>query len=218
MSDFSFSQELFKTVPIVGILRNVDFEDFKHILDIARSSGLTSLEVTMNTAAAPEMIAYAREKAGENMNIGAGTVCDEADLKEALAAGAQFIVSPIVDEDVIKTCVAKQIPIFPGAYTPTEIYRCWKLGAETVKVFPATVLGPSYIKDVLGPLNEIGLLPTGGVRLDNMKAFAQAGAVGFGLGGSLFPSAMIKAKQWKELAQHIETYVHEIKTLYPNEI
>src|SRR5690606_18081736 len=105
----------------------------------------------------------------------------------ALDAGAQFVVTPITDEEVISACVERDIPIFPGAYTPTEIYKAWSLGASMVKVFPASKLGPDYIKEVLAPLQQIHLMPTGGVGLENMEAFYKAGAKGFGIGSQLIP-------------------------------
>jgi len=128
-----------------------------------------------------------------------------------LDAGAQFIVTPIIDEAVIKKCLALKIPIFPGAYTPTEIYRAWSLGATMVKVFPAGKLGPDYIKEVLAPLNQIQLLPTGGISLDNIRAFIKAGAKGFGIGSSLVPKHMVENGEWDALYDHLIKFVNQYK-------
>ncbi len=212
-----FSWSLFQAVPLVGIVRNVGFEDFKQVLNIAQQAGLTTLEVTMNTPDAESLIQYANELLGTEMNIGVGTVCTMQDLERSLAAGAQFVVTPIISEEVIKTCVAKGVPVFPGAYTPTEIYKAWSWGAKVIKVFPCTTLGSSYIKDLAGPLSQIKLLPTGGVDLSNMEEFKKAGSAGFGMGGALFNSEYIKSKNWEALAQHIESYILKTKTLYTDE-
>ncbi|MFT4735191.1 MAG: 2-dehydro-3-deoxyphosphogluconate aldolase/(4S)-4-hydroxy-2-oxoglutarate aldolase [Algoriphagus sp.] len=207
MINNSFSWELFEKVPIVGILRNIAFEDFKNIFLVCQKAGLTNLEITMNTPRVEEMISYAFENNEGFMNVGAGTVCSESDLERALKAGSQFIVTPIISKVVIEKCVALGIPVFPGAYTPTEIYTAWSLGAKVVKVFPATALGPSFIRDLKGPLDQIKLLPTGGVSLDNIQDFKAAGAAGYGIGSQLFNKKLIVEENWKGLQEHIEQYI-----------
>jgi 2-dehydro-3-deoxyphosphogluconate aldolase/(4S)-4-hydroxy-2-oxoglutarate aldolase len=137
-----------------------------------------------------------------DLNIGAGTVCTMDELKLALDAGASFIVSPIINEQVIGFCVSQNIPIFPGAFTPSEIYKASQLGATAVKIFPATALGPQYVKDILAPLNTLKLLPTGGVSIDNIKAYFKAGAYGVGMGGSLFDGNLIAEKDYEGLYKH----------------
>ena len=116
--------------------------------------------------------------------------------------GAQYIVTPILNKEVIQRSVAGKTPIFPGAFSPSEIYTAWNLGATAVKVFPATHLGPQYIKDVLAPLQDIRLLPTGGVTKDNMASYFNAGAVGVGLGSMLFDKNLILRKDYNALTQH----------------
>ena len=206
MSNNKFSWDLFHKMPIVGIIRNVDAEDVKTILPLCIEAGLTTVEITMNTPGAADMIRDAIEEQAGILNIGAGTVCNKADLEEALEAGAQFIVTPIIDKKVIKSCVKKGIPVFPGAYTPSEIYRASSLGAPMIKIYPATSLGPEYIKDVKAPLNNIKLLPTGGVSLHNLLDFKKAGADGFGIGSQLFDKELIKNKKWNELKTHIQQF------------
>jgi len=210
MSKSTFSWELFQKVPIVGIVRNVSLEDLIQILPIFREAGLTTIEITMNTPGAEEMIAYALEKESEGLNIGAGTVCTKEDLSLALDAGAQFIVTPIINKKVIKSCVKKGIPVFPGAFTPTEIYNAWTLGADMVKIYPATSLGPEYIKDLKAPMNQLKLLPTGGVSLENMSDFIKAGANGLGIGGQLFDKKLIQEKNWEGLKLHFQQFVSKL--------
>jgi 2-dehydro-3-deoxyphosphogluconate aldolase/(4S)-4-hydroxy-2-oxoglutarate aldolase len=108
--------------------------------------------------------------------------------------------------------VSRNIPVFPGAYTPTEIYQAWKLGASMVKVYPATSLGPEYIKDVKAPLNKIKLMPTGGINLDNIQTFIKAGADGLGIGSQLFDKTLIKDENWEGLELHFKQYVSKINS------
>lgn len=203
----SFSWELFTKAPIVGIIRGLSFDDVRQILPVYREAGLTTIEITMNTPGAETMIQYAVENERNGLNIGAGTVCTEEDLDNALSAGAQFIVTPVLNKKVVKACVKRGVPIFPGAFTPTEIYNAWKLGAAMVKVYPATSLGPDYIKDVKAPLNQLKLLPTGGISLTNMATYFKAGADGVGIGSHLFDKTLIQQKNWQGLKNHFEQHV-----------
>ena len=207
MNKTEFCWDIFYSVPLVGIIRGHSFGEVKQILPVYVSSGLTTIEITMNTASAPEIIRFAIDNYRGQLNVGAGTVCNESDLEKALSAGAQFIVTPIINEAVIKSCVKRDIPIFPGAFTPTEIYRAWELGASMVKVFPATSLGAGYIKDVKAPLNQIRLMPTGGITKENIGEFMKAGADGLGVGSQLFDKELIKENDWKGLEEHFGGFV-----------
>ncbi|WP_202803360.1 bifunctional 4-hydroxy-2-oxoglutarate aldolase/2-dehydro-3-deoxy-phosphogluconate aldolase [Pedobacter arcticus] len=204
-----FSWEVFRLVPIIGIMRNIPFELVKEILPVYKKAGLNTLEITLNSSDAEKSIRYAVENYSD-LNIGVGTVCSLKDLDTAMAYGAQFIVTPIVDKKIIKTCKVRSIPIFSGAFTPTEIHKAWKAGADMVKVFPATALGANFIKDIKGPFNQIKLLPTGGVSIDNIQEFYQAGASGFGIGSPLFNKKHIEAKDWGALSSHFEDFVKKI--------
>ncbi len=194
-----FSWELFEKMPFVGIMRNIPVRHMDTIAEIYAGAGLTNLEITMNSDGAADAIARLSKAFAGRLNIGAGTVCTSGDLEIALEAGASFIVTPVIQEEVIQACVARSVPIFPGAYTPSEIYKAWTLGASMVKVFPATRLGPGYIKEVLAPLNQIKLLPTGGVDPENFTDFLKAGAKGFGMGSHLFPKHLIGQEDWEAL-------------------
>jgi 2-dehydro-3-deoxyphosphogluconate aldolase/(4S)-4-hydroxy-2-oxoglutarate aldolase len=207
-----FSWESFERMPIVGIMRNLPARSIDTLALHYVESGLTNLEITMNTAGAEAIISSLVKHYGQRLNIGAGTVCTLNDLDKALSAGAQFIVSPILNEEVIKGCVKENIPIFPGAYTPTEIYKAWQMGASMVKVFPASGLGVSYIKEVLAPLNSIKLFPTGGITLDNCKSYLEAGAKGLGLGSHLFPKELLEAEKWEELIHLFKQFVNKVES------
>jgi 2-dehydro-3-deoxyphosphogluconate aldolase/(4S)-4-hydroxy-2-oxoglutarate aldolase len=164
----------------------------------------------MNSNGAEETIRHLSENY-PSLNIGAGTVCDKNDLKRAVKAGASFIVTPVVDEKVIKKCVKWGIPIFPGAFSPLEIYSASKYGATGVKVFPANHLGPSYIKDVLAPFQHLKLYPTGGVNLENISAYFKAGAKGLGMGGTLFLASLLETKDYENLGLHFEKVALAVK-------
>lgn len=196
----SFSWEAFNSIPVVGILRNMPRQQIERLPALYLEAGLSTLEVTMNSEKAAGTIGALVKSWGDQLNIGAGTVCTLEELHIALDAGAQFIVTPIVNEEIIKQCVDRELPVFAGAYTPTEIYRAWHCGASMVKVFPASQLGPAYIKEVLAPLNQIKLLPTGGVTVDNFTDFLKAGASGLGMGSHLIPKHLLENRKWEELS------------------
>ncbi len=165
----------------------------------------------MNSDGAEDIIRYASLRYKDHLNIGAGTVCSRDDLDRALVAGAQFIVTPVMEEDIIRRCKEIGIPVFPGAFTPSEIYSAWKSGADMVKVFPASMLGPQYIRELRGPLNQIKLMPTGGINSDNATAFLRAGASAVAMGSELMDKKLIRDKNWKALSMHFEQVVKNIK-------
>ena len=205
-----FKADKFDEMPVIGILRNVPLPDIEAILPFYIKAGFSNLEVTMNSNGAEETIRHLSENY-PSLNIGAGTVCDKNDLKRAVKAGASFIVTPVVDEKVIKKCVKWGIPIFPGAFSPLEIYSASKYGATGVKVFPANHLGPSYIKDVLAPFQHLKLYPTGGVNLENISAYFKAGAKGLGMGGTLFLAPLLETKDYENLGLHFEKVAMAVK-------
>lgn len=192
-----FSQKLFQQLPIVGILRGLPAEKLRPVVEAVRDGGLTNLEITMNTPGASDPIRAACEIAGSALNIGAGTVTDLRLLDDALAAGARFIVTPTVSAAVIERCVQLRVPVFPGAFSPTEIQRAWELGATMVKVFPADTFGPGYLRSLKAPLPHLKLMPTGGVDLATLETYAKAGADAFGVGSLLFRAERIAAQDWE---------------------
>lgn len=205
-----FSEERFRRMPIVGILRGYTPYEVERLIQIYMDCGFTTIEVTMNSDHAGPMIRKLVAEYGERLNVGAGTVRTMEELHQALQAGAQFIVTPIVDPQVISTCVACQIPIFPGAYTPSEVYQAWKLGATAVKIFPAVTGGLTHIKAIRAPLEMIPLVPTGGVGAHNLGDFFDAGVVGVGMGSQLFPGKHVEAGDWES----VRTQMMEVKSAY----
>ena len=209
-NDTSFSWSSFNNTPIIGILRDIPLDIVRKIAEAYLEAGFYTLEVTMNTQGARDIIVALRTEF-PNINIGAGTVCTMSELHDALAAGAQFIVTPTLNEEIVTTTVSRGIPIFPGAFSPTEIYKAWSMGASAVKIFPATQLGAQFIKDVSAPLNDIKFLPTGGVSEENIKSFFDAGAVGVGMGSSLLDKKLIQEENFMGLQDHFTKIKNEIK-------
>lgn len=203
----TFSWEAFNRIPVIGIMRNIAPEKMEILASRYIEAGFNTLEITMNSLDAAKTITHLTNEFGERLNIGAGTVLTLEDLDTALSSGAMFVVTPILNEDVIKACVARKIPVFPGAYTPTEIYKAWSMGASMVKVFPATQSGAQYIKEVLAPLNHIKLIPTGGISVHNFADFLRAGAKGLGMGSQLFSPELIKNDRWDELDKVFTEFV-----------
>jgi 2-dehydro-3-deoxyphosphogluconate aldolase/(4S)-4-hydroxy-2-oxoglutarate aldolase len=195
----TFSWDLFHRLPVVGILRGFDQHQVAKIVEATRRGGLTNLEITMNTPGAAEQIAQAVVQSAGALNIGAGTVLSVDALEKALAAGARFVVTPVVNEAVIRRCQDLGVPVFPGAFTPTEIVRAWELGAAMVKVFPAEILGPAYIKAIKAPLPDVKLMPTGGVDLKTLPDYLRSGADAFGVGSPLFNKERIAARDWERV-------------------
>ena len=185
--------------PLIGILRGIDAASLEPLIEVVIRSGLETLEITMNTPCAAELIARARELAGDRLSIGAGTVLDRDSLDSALAAGAGFIVMPTLVEEVASSCRERDIPFFPGALTPQEIHRAWLAGACMVKVFPARVFGPEYFREIKGPFDSIRLLACGGVSADSIGEYARCGADGFAFGGSLFDPSWIAAGRFEQV-------------------
>jgi len=206
----NYKEDLFGKMPVVGIMRNFSNESIEAIVPLYKKAGLTTLEITMNSSNAEEVIMHL-SKNHPDLNIGAGTVCNIDDLEKALGAGASFIVTPIMDNEVMQVCSESNVPIFPGAFTPLEIYNAWKAGATAVKIFPATHLGPGYVKDVLGPLNQVKLLPTGGVSIENIEAFFNAGAVGVGMGSTLFDKKFIGTQDYDSLFTHFQNIYTKVE-------
>ena len=178
-------EEAFLETGIVAILRGIEGESLLKMADALYEGGIRLAEVTLNTSGASSAIRELRVRFDGKMFIGAGTVITLEKAHEAMGAGAQFVVTPNVDQEVIRLCLSKNIWITPGAFTPTEIVTAMRLGCRYVKLFPARALGPAYIKDVLAPLNDARLLAVGGVDAKNIGDYVKAGAAGAGVGGSL---------------------------------
>ena len=197
--------EHFKRKPVMGILRGIGEDSIEPLTETVISSGLETIEITMNTDGAPKLIKKMASVSKSRLTIGAGTVLNMKDLKSALKAGASFIVLPTLVHNVVKYCVENKIPVFPGAFTPQEIQNAWEAGATMVKVFPAKFFGPSYFQEIKGPFQNIELLACGGVNPDNIKSFLSSGASGVAFGASIFKKEWLSKGDFSKIGESIKT-------------
>jgi 2-dehydro-3-deoxyphosphogluconate aldolase/(4S)-4-hydroxy-2-oxoglutarate aldolase len=196
----------FKKTPILGILRGAEKKSIEPLVETVIEAGLKTLEITMNTPGAPELIRKAKQVSRGRLTLGAGTVLTMPDLKSALKSGASFIVMPVLIKDVVKYCLKSKIPVFPGALTPQEIYEAWNSGATMVKVFPAKFFGPEYFREIKGPFNNIELLACGGVTPENMKDYFFSGASAVSFGASVFRKDWLANKDFKSIGQAVKRF------------
>ena len=192
---------------VIAVIRADSGEELVHVCRALAAGGVRACEITMTTPGALEAIAAANRALGEAALIGAGSVLDAETARAAILAGARFIFSPTFSAAVIEMAHRYDCVAVPGALTPTEILAAWSAGADVVKVFPANHFGPSYLRDIHGPLPQVKLTPTGGVDLNSAADWIKAGAVAIGVGSSLVKKDLIKAANWDELSSLAKRYV-----------
>jgi len=195
---------------VVAVIRASDSAQLMDVVSALAAGGVTCTEVTMTTPNALEVIAEAAKNFAGKCVIGVGTVLDAETARAAILAGAEFVVSPILNLGVIEICRRYSKAVVPGAFTPTEIVTAWQAGADLVKVFPATKLGPEFFKDMKGPLPQIKLTPTGGVNLDNAAAFIKAGAVALGVGSSLVSKKALAAGDFAAIEKTAAAFIKTV--------
>jgi 2-dehydro-3-deoxyphosphogluconate aldolase / (4S)-4-hydroxy-2-oxoglutarate aldolase len=194
-----------RTEKVVALIRA---ESPDGLLDCAKAlaeGGLTSIELTMTTPGAIRMLEKASAELPEFL-FGLGTVLDAETARAGILAGAKFIVTPALRPDVITLCRRYSVPVFAGAFTPTEIVNAWEAGADAAKVFPAEFFGPAYIKSIKAPLPHIELLPTGGVNAENVGEFLKAGAFATAAGSSLVEAKALKEKNWDAITARARAF------------
>lgn len=194
-------------VPIIPVLRGIPFEKSDYIINALVEGGIRSIEITMDTNRAADIISAARTKYGSDISIGAGTVLTVEKAKEAIAAGAEFLVAPNFDVVVTKFAQDQNIFFVPGVFTPSEMVSAFQAGADIVKLFPASVLQPQFIKDVKGPLSHIPIMCTGGIDLSTAKSYLEAGADVVGAGSSLVKKKFIEENDWVGLQQETKEWL-----------
>lgn len=205
--------ETLKKITDVGVVAVVRAESADQAIKIAeacREGGIPAIEITFTVPYADEVIReLSKAYKGGEMIVGAGTVLDAETARIAILAGAQYIVSPCLDEETIKLCNRYQIPVMPGCVTIKEMVNAMELGADIIKVFPGEMVGPSYIKAVKGPLPQAPLMPTGGVSLDNAAEWIKNGCVAVGVGGSLTAGA--KTGDYQLVTETAKKFVEAVK-------
>jgi len=196
---------------VIAVIRMSDAEKLAKVVEAVKAGGVKAIEITMTTPFALEIIATMAKKKAPDVLVGAGTVLDPETAVQAIHAGADFIVSPVTNPAMITVCRRYDTLVAPGAFSPTEILTAWQSGADIVKVFPATSVGPKYFKDILGPLPRVRLMPTGGVSLENARDFIANGACCVAIGTALLDKKAIDAGNWDLLTEKAKALVDSMK-------
>jgi len=197
-------------VGVVAVIRMKDPARLRAVVDALADGGVRALEVTMTVPRAVELIRELAPTMPAGFLLGAGTVVDAATAQAVIDAGARFVVSPVFRPDVIRACHERDVPVMPGCFSPTEILNAHDAGADVIKVFPATMLGPQFVKDVRAPLPQVKLMPTGGVTLDNAGDWIRAGAVAVGVGSALVEAKAIDAGRFEVIAANARKVIASV--------
>lgn len=197
---------------LVAIIRAPSGEQLVEVSEALLSGGIDVIEVTFTVPGILDILKEVRSKLGHRILLGAGTVLDTESARAAILAGAEFLVTPTVNVDVITLCRRYGKLCMAGAFTPTEILAAWQAGADIVKVFPAEIGGPAYLKAIHGPLPQVRLLPTGGVNLETLNSFVQAGACAVGLGSALVEKSALETRDMDRIATMARAYVNAMRT------
>jgi 2-dehydro-3-deoxyphosphogluconate aldolase/(4S)-4-hydroxy-2-oxoglutarate aldolase len=203
-----------KIIEESGLVAVIRAEKADQALSIARAvseGGIIAIEITMTVPDAIKVIEEVNNVLGGRILLGAGTVLDAENARLAIKAGAEFIVSPILNTDIIKVCRKQGKIAIPGAFTPTEIVAAWKSGADIVKIFPASVGGPGLIKDLRGPFPQIKFLPTGGVTLENVAQFIKAGAVAVAVGSNIIDKKAVSLGKFEVITENSRKFLEAVK-------
>ncbi len=192
---------------IVAVIRAASGERLAEVAEALLSGGVDVMEVTFTVPRAHQALEHVAARLGDKILLGAGTVLDAETARIALLSGAEFIVSPTVNLDVIKLCRRYDKLAMPGALTPTEVLSAWEAGADIVKIFPSDITGPAYLKALHGPLPQVRLMPTGGVTLETAAEFLKAGAYALGIGGSLVDPRAVAAGDFKSIERLARQFV-----------
>ena len=194
----------------MGILRGATLEIIEPLIESVIAAGLETIEITMNTPYAVDLIRKARAVSQGRLMLGAGTVLTVENAKAAVDVGATFIVMPVLIREVLVYCVKMSLPVFPGALSPQEIYNAWNEGATMVKVFPAKFFGPEYFREIKGPFEQVELLACGGVTPENMQAYFSHGAGAVSFGASVFKKDWLARKDFSSIAHSIEEFLKKL--------
>ncbi len=204
--------ELMISEGLIPVVRVTDAREAMDVADALKEGGVHTIEITMSVQGAIDVIKELTQKYKDEIIMGAGTVLDAETGRAALIAGARFLVSPILNLDLIQIGHRYSAVVIPGTMSPTEMLTAWSAGADMVKVFPAAqVGGPEYIKAVRGPLPQILLIPTGGVNLQNAGAFIKAGAAALGVGGELVDKKAIKERKFNIITENTRAFLKVIR-------
>ena len=191
---------------MAAVVRAESADKARRAIEAVLEGGVNVIEVTFTVPRALELIEELAKTVSEDVILGAGTVLNPETATAAISAGAQFIVSPNTNLATVEAAKSHKIAVIPGALTPTEVEAAWQAGADLVKIFPANVMGPGYLKDLHGPLPQIPLMPTGGVNLDTARNWLEHGAAALGVGGALVDKKLIAAGNFAEITSRARRF------------
>lgn len=203
--------EELKKEKLIAILRGLTGDPLRRTVQALIEGGIRFIEITMNTTDAARSIAWLRENHPASIHFGAGTVINVALAKEAIRAGASYLITPNVNQEVIQYAKRQKVDIWPGALTPTEVASAYEWGADAIKVFPASFFGPSYIEALKGPLDHIPFIAVGGVKVDQFQAYLKAGVIAIGVGNQLIDPSIIQAGRFDQLTKRAKFFVQQVK-------
>jgi 2-dehydro-3-deoxyphosphogluconate aldolase/(4S)-4-hydroxy-2-oxoglutarate aldolase len=207
-------QQLFGRIADCGVVAVIRAKSKDQLLDLSAAlidGGVIAIEVTMSTPDAIAGIRMLSDRLGDRGIVGVGTVLDVKTARDAIDAGAKFVVSPVFDPEVVAATLKAGVISIPGAFSPTEVYRVHCSGADVVKVFPATTLGPGYFKDLLAPMPMLKLTPTGGVDAANAGDWIRAGAVFIGAGSSLVTKDALAKNDWSSVPANAKAFISAVR-------
>jgi 2-dehydro-3-deoxyphosphogluconate aldolase/(4S)-4-hydroxy-2-oxoglutarate aldolase len=196
---------------VIAIMRAQSSDQLIAAADAIKKGGVSVIEVTMTTPGALGVIAEAKERYGADVAFGAGSVLDPETGRAAILAGADFVVSPILNPGLIELCNRYGVATMPGCYSPTEVITGWEAGADLIKLFPASFGGPALVKAILAPLPQVQIVPVGGVNLDTAADFISKGAVALGVGSSLVSQKLLDSGDLDELTRRAGAYIEEVR-------
>lgn len=211
MSDRTATLDRIEQAGVIAVLRGISTEDAEPIGTSLAAGGLTAMEVTAETPGATHSIeCLTAELADRDVLVGAGTVLDAASARAVVDAGASFIVTPALDADVVRAANRAGVPVIPGVMTPTEAVRAYELGADAVKLFPASTVGPSHVAALRGPLPHLDIVPTGGISRENVGEYIAAGAFAVGVGSALLDDDILATSDWSALERRASSFVEAV--------
>jgi 2-dehydro-3-deoxyphosphogluconate aldolase/(4S)-4-hydroxy-2-oxoglutarate aldolase len=195
---------------VVAVIRLQEPSKLRAVIDALAAGGVRALEITMTVPGAIDLIKAVAPSLPKEFIIGAGTILDPETARLAILAGARYVVSPVFRPAILALCHRYDVAAMPGCLSPTEILAAWEAGADIVKVFPATAVGPGYFKDIHGPLPQVRLMPTGGVTLDNTGEWIKAGAVAVGVGTALVERQAVEAGDYAAVTAKAARFVEAV--------
>lgn len=203
--------DLIRDTGVIAIMRAQSSAQLIDAADAIKAGGVRVIEVTMTTPGALKVIEEAKGRYGEEVLFGAGSVLDAETARAAILSGAGFIIAPTLNLKTIALCNRYGIPVTPGCYTPTEMLSAYDAGADMVKLFPASVGGPSLVKAILAPLPQLNIIPVGGVNLNTAADFIRSGAAALGVGSDLINPQILDKGDMDELTRRAVAFIREVK-------